>query len=51
MSKIIAETVELLEGLGYEESDVLWVGSNDGKFAMSWTDFKDKFKNLEYDSG
>ena len=51
MSKIIKETVGHLEELGYGESDVLWVGSRDGKFAMSWADFKDKFKNLEYDAG
>ena len=51
MSKIVKETVKWLEDLGYEESDVLWVGSRDGKFAMSWADFKDKFKDLEYYDG
>ena len=51
MTKLIKETVEWLKDLGYEESDVLWVGSNDGKFAMSWADFKNKFKDIEYDSG
>lgn len=51
MGKIIKETVDRLKELGYGESDVLWVGSRDGEFAMSWADFKDKFKNLKYDSG
>lgn len=51
MSNIVKETVEFLKKLGYLESDVLWVGSRDGEFAMSWEDFKDKFKDLEYDSG
>lgn len=51
MAKIVKETVEWLEELGYLESDVLWVGSRDGEFAMSWADFKDKFKDLKYDAG
>lgn len=51
MTKLIKETVEWLKDSGHEESDVLWVGSRDGKFAMSWVNFKDKFKDLEYDSG
>lgn len=51
MTKIVEETIEDLKDLGYNESDVLWVGSYDGKFAMSWEEFSDKFKNLEYDSG
>lgn len=51
MAKIVKETIEDLEDLGYSESDVLWVGSRDGEFAMSWADFKNKFKNLEYSAG
>ena len=51
MTNLIKETIEWLDDLGYEESDVLWVGSRDGEFAMSWEEFKDKFKNLEYESG
>lgn len=51
MGKIVEETIEDLKELGYSESDILWVGSYDGEFAMSWADFKDKFKGLEYDSG
>lgn len=49
MTNLIKETEEQLKELGYREADVLWVGSRDGKYAMSWADFKDKFKNLEYD--
>lgn len=51
MDKIVEETIEDLKELGYKESDVLWVGSRDGEYAMSWADFKDKFKNLRYDDG
>lgn len=51
MEKIVKETIEDLKDLGYSESDVLWVGSLDGEYAMSWADFKDKFKNLKYDDG
>lgn len=51
MSNLVKETIGYLAELGYGESDVLWVGSRDGKFAMSWADFEDKFKNLEYDAG
>lgn len=51
MTELVKDTIEYLEELGYEESDVLWVGSRDGEFAMSWVDFKDKFKNLKYYAG
>lgn len=50
-SRIVKETIEDLEELGHKVSDVLWVGSYDGEFAMSWKEFSDKFKNLEYDDG
>lgn len=51
MSEIVEETVEFLKKRGYSESDVLWVGSRDGEFAMSWEDFKNKFNGLKYYSG
>ena len=40
MTNLIKETIEWLDDLGYEESDVLWVGSRDGEFAMSFNKFE-----------
>lgn len=30
---------------------ISWIGSRDGEYAMSWDEFKEKFKDLEYDAG
>lgn len=46
MSNLIHETEKCFSG-----RKVDWVGSMDGKYAMSWDEFKNKFKDLEYDSG
>lgn len=46
MSNLIHETKEYFNG-----RKVDWVGSKDGKYAMSWDEFESKFKDLEYDSG
>lgn len=51
MTEFIKETVGRLKDIGFEESDVLWVGSRDGEFAMNWADFKEKFKNIKYYAG
>lgn len=45
MSNLIHETEKHFSG-----RKVDWVGSMDGKYAMSWDEFKDKFKYVEYDS-
>lgn len=51
MENIVKETLEDIGDLGYTEEDIKWVGSYDGKYAMSWGEFKEKFKRLVYDCG
>lgn len=45
-TNLVEETVELLDG-----REVDWVGSADGKYAMSWSEFVNKFNGVEYDGG
>lgn len=51
MIDLIEETKETLNWIHKKESDISWVGSYDGKYAMIWDDFKDKFKGINYDPG
>lgn len=51
MTNLVKETLEDLESLGLKAEDVLWVGSYDGKYAMSWDQFQARYKNVTYDSG
>lgn len=46
MRNLVNETEFLVSG-----REVSWVGSSDGEYAMSWDEFKEKFKDLEYNSG
>lgn len=50
MSKqnLVKETKERLYAHQLLESSVLWVGSRDGRFALTWKDFCDKFTNVSY---
>lgn len=49
MTDLLEETLEALRFYSKEASDVLWVGSDDGKFAISWKEFESS-PNLNYDS-
>ena len=51
MTNLIDETKETLNWIGKKESDISWVGSYDGKYAIIWDGFKDKFKDITYDPG
>lgn len=51
MENLVEETIEEIKGSGHTESDVRWVGSYDGKYGMSWADFKRKFRNVIYNCG
>lgn len=48
---LIEETVKNLGYEKYAPNDVKWVGSCDGRYAMSWIEFTEKFKGLTYDAG
>lgn len=49
--KLLDETLEYLEGKGIDpEKEVKWVGSRDGKYAMSFAEFAKKFAELYYDA-
>ena len=37
---LLNETINVLYCHGYDELDVLWVGSKDGEFAISWQDLR-----------
>lgn len=45
MANLIEETISVVEG-----REVLWVGSRDGKYKMTWQDFL-ALSDVEYDSG
>lgn len=49
--KLIEEILWNLKDNGLEEQDIFWIGSMDGKYVMDWDDFKEKFNDIEYDSG
>lgn len=50
MTNLLKETREFLEFCIKTTDDVNWVGSNDGKYVISWTEFE-KIANFEYDAG
>ncbi len=49
IKNLLKETLDTLKALKLKETDVVWVGSKDGEFAVSWEKFK-KIANVEYDS-
>lgn len=46
MNNLVKEIKDWANG-----KEISWVGSYNGEYAMSWDEFKEKFKNLEYDAG
>ena len=48
---LLKETLECLKDNNKTPEDVLWVGSQDGKFAISWNEFIKLSENFEYDAG
>lgn len=48
---LLTETLEALKGNGKGPQDVLWVGSHDGKHAVTWDEFAQNAKEIDYDSG
>lgn len=51
MTNIIQEIKNRLEENNFKEDDILWIGSEDGQYAMGWNDFQEKFEDIEYDQG
>ena len=47
---LLKETLEVLKGYGKSPKDVKWVGSKDGKYAITWDEFE-KIANIEYNKG
>jgi hypothetical protein len=50
MRNLLTETLDELAAVKKTESDVLWVGSANGDFAITWDQFKE-IANIEYDPG
>ena len=50
MSNLLQETLECLQENGKSPKDVLWVGSSNGEYAISWGNFS-KIADFEYDDG
>ncbi len=45
------ETVDFLKYSNFQPKDVLWVGSADGEYSLSWEDFAKLAKETNYYSG
>lgn len=46
---LLKETIDCLTDNGHSIEDVIWVGSCDGNFAISWDDFT-QIADIDYDS-
>ena len=49
MTNLLKETLEVLEKYGKSPKDVRWVGSRDGRYAITWEEFE-KIADIEYDN-
>jgi len=48
---LLEETLEAIRKSGHTVDDVSWVGSADGKYAISWEEFEEIAREVDYDSG
>jgi hypothetical protein len=48
---VIEEIQYQLKQNGLKEEDIFWIGSEDGQYSLYWKTFKEKFKDVEYNSG
>lgn len=51
MINVIKELKERLDAFDLYEENILWVGSKDGKYALTWGQFCERFDKEEYDNG
>lgn len=49
-TNLLEETLEVLAAYKLTPDEVLWVGSSDGTYALSWVEFT-RVANVSYDSG
>lgn len=48
---LLSESITLLERMGYTTADVLWVGNSANNTYVSWDQFAELVKGLEYNEG
>ena len=51
MTNLLVETLESIKVSGRGAADVAWVGSRDGKYAISWGNFSIIAEATNYDNG
>jgi hypothetical protein len=51
MTNLLSETVAEIGGSGHTVTDVAWVGSYDGEYALSWAEFEPIAGATQFDSG
>ncbi|WP_283584658.1 hypothetical protein [Limosilactobacillus urinaemulieris] len=51
MENVVEEIKGCVDHINKKESDIDWIGSKDGNYAMKWKKFKGKFRNIFYDNG
>lgn len=51
MTNLLKETEYVLEHYNKTPSDIDWIGSYDGKYAISWEEFKNLAVSVSYDAG
>jgi len=50
MKNLLSETKDALRTEGYEPNDIVFIGSRDGRYALSWEEFEE-LANFDYDEG
>jgi len=48
---LLKETLEALKHYNKKESEIIWIGSDNGEYVITWNKFKDIAKNINYNSG
>jgi hypothetical protein len=51
MTNLLEETLDDLKEHKLQQKNIVWVGSRDGKYVVSWSAFKTIAKNTEYYAG
>jgi hypothetical protein len=51
MTNFFNETTEVLREHGFDSTDIDWIGSKDGKYATTYSNFASKLADFDYDNG
>ena len=51
MTNLLKETEHVLKIYKKKPSDIDWIGSKDGKYAIDWERFKNLAASIDYDAG